>query len=534
MKQLSTFLLSIACTTVFAQAEVTSSAEFTNEPANQQQNPYWNRVLGQDETGYYLLRRSGPISNEVTIIEKFAPGSMKLVSTYEIAGASGSFNDSKLHRLTELQHGKIVTFWEGWSKAEGKNSFIVKELNEDGTLPDDEFVLETEPAAGQMRSANYKISYSPDGKKLLVLTQKPFAKDSKEMIRLQVFDAVTYQSLWKQNITLENESERAPDNNILVDNAGRAYIFKDVKITNKEHIYQLITAGEGGMKLSLIDLKTWYPTYHKMLFDGKGNLVIGGMLAEAGSNRSNWQAAWYFAASPEGEILVNNAEPLGAGLLRLMMNEQQAAKEGAKLSDYVLKDVLLKEEGGVLLIAEQQKDLKTIVGQTTPPVYTHDLEFGGVVLLSYGADGTRKWNTYYDKKQTEKSHDEKMHYGSFAYQLRNDNLYMVWNFTEYRTDFPITNFRYWVDRNGSKINIDNLYGKEAHYPTLLTVINSDGSFQYTERTFASLPLEAIQQPNAFPMAIDPSFYFTTPKGIIVLSRMPGPQAKRYKFNTINF
>lgn len=529
MKILSATLLLLICFRLPAQVEVSSGAELVNDATIQ--GAYWNRALGHDETGYYLLRRFGSISNEKIVVEKYSPA-MKLLWSGNIPGATGAMGDSKLFRKIEFNNGKILTFWEGWNKALGQNSLVMHELGDDGTLSDDEFLLETEPSPGQMRSATYQVSFSPDGSKMLVITEKPFEKGSKEMMRLQVFSTENYQSIWKQNLTLDNESARNPRNDISVDNAGNAHVFKDVKVNNKEHYYQLVTASASTSTVELIDLKTYFPINSKMLIDPSGNLIIAGTLAAPGLNW-NWQGVWYLKADASGKIITNVTEPLGANLLRQILPEKQAVQEDAKLNDYVLKDVLLKPDGGILLLGEYQHDIKTIVGQSTPPVYNHDLSFGGVVLLSFAPDGTRTWNTFYAKKQNEYSPEENMHYGSFAYQLKNDKLYMVWNYMEVQSD-ALTRYRYWIDRSGAKINIDNLFGKEALYPTLLTVVNADGSLDYTDRTFNALPLEEIQKPNAYPMAIDPSFFFATKDGIIVLSRMPGAQAKRYKFNTIRF
>jgi len=514
----------------FRAGRVTSSPEWTNEV----QNAFWKRPLGHDETGYYLYRQADVFSSSrLVIVEKYSPA-MKLMWSASIPDATGVMGDSKLYRRTEFNNGKILTFWEGWNKAQGENSWVLKELNADGTLSEEEFLLETEPAPGQMRSSTYKVSFSPDGTKMLVLTEKPYQKDSKELMRLQVFSTDTYTSIWKQNITLENESARNPDNYIVVDNNGTAHIFKDIKITNKEHNYQLITVGNGSSPVvELIDLQTFYPTYHKIQIDASGNVVVVGMLATQGSNQGIWQSVWYLKGDAAGKIVSNHVEPLGSDLLRQIVPEKQATQEGAKLQDYVLKDVLLRSDGGLVLLAEEQHDLKTIVGQSTPPVNNHEMRFGGIVALTFDAAGNRAWNTYYQKLQHENSPEDYIHYGSFAYQLKNDKLYLVWNYTELRSD-PPNYFRYWVDRNGSKINIDNLFGKEALFPTLLTVINADGTLEYQDRTFGALPLEAIQKPNAFPMAIDPSLFFATEDGIVVLSRMHGVQTKRYKFNTIRF
>lgn len=530
MKQLFTWILCLASGALSAQeVTVSSTAEYTNNLPG----AYWTKTLGQDASGYYLIREGGPISQRTILLEKYSPD-MKLLFSSNIESASGVMGNSLLHRFTEMNKGRVTVFMEGWSKADGKNSFYVKEMAEDGSWPDKGILLETEPSPGQLKSADYSVSFSPDGSKLLVLTEKPFVKGEREKLRLQVFSTDTYSSLWKQDLTLENESARGPDNTIVVDNEGTAYMFKDVKITNKEHIYQLITTGKDFSKTTAINLGTYYPTQQKLLIDNSGKLVIAGMLAVQGKSSTNWQGMWNLSADREGNILQNTTEPLGSDMLRLMVSEKAAQQEGYSLDNFVLKDVLLKPAGGILLLAEKQVTNRTTVPQSVPPVYQYELQYGDIAAISFDADGKRLWNTVIEKRQAEFTMEPTMRYGSFAYQLKGNDLYLVWNYTDLRNDAPIRNFRYWIDRNGSKINIDNIFGREALYPTLLTVIRADGSFLYSDRTFSALPLEAIQKPNAFPMAVDPNFFFNTADGMIIMSRMPGIEAKRYKFNVIKY
>ncbi len=524
------FLLLLGFSSLAANSQtvtVTSSAEMPLE-AN---TGSWKRTLGSDQNGYYLLREKGDISNMTTIVECYNP-QLKLIRSIEIPGASGTFNDSKLHRQTELNKGRILTFHERWSKAEKANFFSVVPYGMDG-VAGQETQLDTEPAEGQMKSANYLISFSPDGSKLFVLTQKPFEKGGLEKMGLKVFSTDNFEVLWSKDLNLDTEADRYPNNNILADNQGNAFIFKDIKITNKEHIYQLITTNGEGSKTQGIDLKTYFPTHHKMVFDAQGKMVICGMLATAGSNASNWERLWILKADATG-ILSNNINPLGTDLLMAQLSEKSASQPDAKLSDFVLKDVLVKPDGGIILLAEHFKSTSSVIGTAMPAVYEYDMQYGGIIAISTDNEGVEQWHRYYGKRQSEKTRDQKLHYGSFVYQLKGGQLFLAWNFTDLHNDAPIHNFRYWFDMNGNKINIDNLYGKEAFYPTLLTVINADGSLVYNDRTFASLPLDEIQKPNAFPMAIDPSFFFTTENGIVVLSRMNGIPCKRYKFNTISF
>ncbi|MDD2982383.1 MAG: hypothetical protein PHQ74_03255 [Crocinitomicaceae bacterium] len=530
MKKLVTLIFSASLIVSFAQeVKVTSSPEI----ANQNQTATWSKALGQDETGFYILKEFGSISNASVVLEKFSPKFELLFST-SIESTSGTFNDSKLHRYTTMKNGKVYVFLVGWSKAKQQNSFHVREVNEDGSLSDRTFELETEPATGQMKSANYSYSFSPDGSKLLVLTDKPFNKGAKESLRLQVFNTDDFSSIWKKDLTLENESDRFDGNQIIVDNQGTAFLLKDVRISNKEHVYQLITTGKDFSTLSGIDLQGYGLGQRKLNIDAAGNLLVAGTLVPAGRRNTDSQATWFFKANSKGEVLMNKVEALGKEMLSLVVSEKSAEKEGYVLDNQVVKDVLLKEDGGIILLLEEQRETKTVIPQSVPPVYEYTLFYGNVLAISMDATGNRVYNAVIEKNQTERSLDSKVVFGSFAYQLKNDKLHVVWNYTQVLTDPPLNKFRYWKDKSGAKINIDNLYGLEAFYPTMLTVLDAHGNFDYRDRTFNSLPLVNIQKGNSFPMAVNPMIFFATDKGMVILSRMPGIEAKRYKFSSIAY
>lgn len=515
---------------VFAQnVTVSSTEEYTNDLPN----AYWTSVLGQDNTGYYLLREYGPVSDLSIVLEKYSP-SLKLLFSSDIESSSGTINDSKFHRLTEMSNGRIFIFLEGWNKEQQQNSFTVKEVNADGSVNEAEVLLEKEPSSGQMKSANYSISFSPDGSKLLVLTEKPFEKGGKEKIRLQVFNTSDFSSIWKKDLTLENESTRYPRNEIIVDNKGVAYLFKDDKLSLKEHVYSLQTVSADKSATEQISLPNYNLGQKKMMINRAGDLLICATLVPPGGSDTDWQGIWYFQSNASGAVLQNKVSSIGTQILSLLTSQKNAEKEGYVLQNFVLKDILLKSNGDVLFLAEEQRTSKSIIGESNPPKYEYELLFGNAIAISLDNTGNTNWATTINKKQEEKTLDPKTAFGSFAYQLKNDKLYITWNYMDIFSDPPLNKFRYWIDLNGSKINIDNIFGKEAHYPTLLTVIDENGNFLYSDRTFSALPLEDIQKPNAFRMAIDPNLFFITENGIILLSHMPGAEAKRYKFSTINY
>ncbi|RYM35648.1 hypothetical protein ERX46_01260 [Brumimicrobium glaciale] len=530
MKRIFLIALSSCFSMLYAQkVTVSSTEEYTNEI----QNAQWTKVLGEDETGYYLLREFGPVNNATIALEKYSPA-LKLLFTTNIQSTSGTFFDSQLHRYTEMKNGKIYIFLEGWNKDKQENSFLIKEVLEDGTVAESFITLETEYSKSQMKSAHYTFSFSPDGSKLLVLTQKPFTKKASEEVRLQVFNTADFSSIWQQDLTLENEAERYPVNDIILDNNGIAYLLKDIKISNKEHIYNLITAGKDFSEVTNIELNEYALGDKKMFINPKGNLLMSGMLFPLGGRATDWQGTWFFQSDKTGKIIQNKVEPLGAEMLSRVVSENNANKEGYALDNYLFKDVLMKPDGGVILLTEEKRISKTAIGQNQPPTYQYEIFHGNAFAISFDQNGNRLWNQVIEKKQEEKTLDPDIGFGSFAYHLKEDKLFIVWNYMDIFLEAPLQRFRFWIDRDRNKTNIDNLFGKEALYPTLLTVINSNGQHEYAERSFNSLPLYSIQKPNAFPMAVNPSMFFTSPNGMIIISQMQGIQAKRYKFNTIEY
>jgi hypothetical protein len=527
MKKLLLLLLCISRMMVDAQdASVISSSEMDNKFPDAK----GYRILGSDASGYYTLRTSGPITDQETVIEQYN-AAMVWLASIQIHGSQGVMGDSKLHRQTVLLNGKILTFHDRWCKADLACYFSVIPYEMSGTVLE-EVVLDKQAAEGMLKTPTFKIALSQDQSKLMVLDEIPFEKGLKEKIRIKVFSTTDFQLLWSKDMQLETESERYPDNFISVDNKGTAYLYKHVKLPTKEHLYQLIIAGKEGTKTEKIDLQTYFPTDFKMVWDTDGSLMIGGTLATQGQHAGNWERVWALKANENG-IVFNKVTPLSQTILRTQLSEKQAAEPNAKLSDMKLRTVLVRKSGGIMLLAEEFRSTKTATGQSASPVYEYSLEYGKIDIIVINGEGTELWSNVVQKKQNEKTMDEEKYFGSFACHTLNDKLYLVWNYTNWETLIGIP-FRFWRDKSDQKIDIDNLYGKKAVHPTLLTVLNADGTFAFADRTFFSYPLADIQKANAFEMAVDASLSFTTDNGMIIVSRMAGIPVKKYKFSTIRF
>lgn len=535
MKISSTLLLLVFSFGMLENVSLAQNVTVTNseELTNVVQDATITKALGKDDTGYYLMHKYGSVSNETIVIEKFDLNFKRLFSS-EFPANSGSINDSKLERSVEMINGQIYLFSERWNKALQQNAFVVQRINEKGYPEEQEIIIETEPSSGLLKNASYSINISPDGHKLAILTQKTFTKGTNETIRLQVFNTNGFSSLWKQDLTLENESKRNPINEICVNNNGVVFLLQDIKITLKEHQYRLVTTSSKESLTSNINLDAFALGQFKLTIDNDGQLIACGTLTPLGYKNTACQGTWFMKADENGKIIQNKTTYLSKDLLRVLVNKPSIEKAGFNLNDFSLKDVIIKPDNGVLLLVEQKQSSNVVIGQNPMPIYEYTLIHGDVFVISYDKSGNELWHNVLQKQQTERTANPNKFFGSFAYQLKDGNLFLVWNFTNYLTDPPLNRYRYWIDRNGSKINIDNLFGKDAYYPTLLTVIDSNGNLSFNDKTFNSLPLDDIQKTNSFSMAVDPHFYFIDKDGMIIMSHTPGIQSKRFKFSTLRY
>jgi hypothetical protein len=505
----------------------------SNDLTNQYPQAYWSKLLGQDDTGFYMLRQFGAISNESIILEKYSP-TMELMYSSNIESTSGVMGDSKLHRLTKYGNGKVYVFLEGWNKSNKENSLILKEVGNDGKVQSNEIFLEKEPGASQMKSATYNAQFSADGSKLAVWTQKPYQKGMKESVRVQVFNTRDFSSLWKQELVLDNEDQRAPKNYFTVSNDGTVHVLKDIQLSWKENLYSFMTISATSFASNELSFGDYKLSDFKMQYDVNGSLIIAGAMSMNSGSETDKVGTWLYKLNPQNSVVYNKVSAFDVASLNAFIPKRNTIKTDFVVNNLNLNNVLIKPNGEVVLLLENFSSTKAVIGQAMPPVYNHTLNFGNVLILSFDASGNKLWHSVIEKNQKEDTRDVNCHFGSFAACLLENELHIVWNFMELQRD-PIPNsYRYWVDRNGSKINIDNLYGKNALFPTLLTVIDANGAFVYNERTFNSLPLDGIQKVNSFSMAVAPVFIIPSFNGFILMSHTIGTEAKRYKFSKINF
>lgn len=515
------FLMLGTFSLVAQEPAITSSPEMKKGA----KTSFWKNFLGQDETGYYLLFDSNPTGDGRLHLEKYN-SNLEFVFAKIIDQGVKDINSNIMHysHKTMFKNGKIYMFLDGWERDRKKGTFLVKTIDSEGNISDQAIKLDEESAKNIFKTANHWVRFSPDGSKFVVLTEKPRAKKENEKIRLQVFSSDDFSNIWKKDLTLETPARKNSETQLAVNNDGTVYLYKIKKEGKKNYVHKLHCHGANLEQVSTIDMKGREPREEQLRFDQDGNFVIHAMMYPPDKfSKGGWSDTWYFVADKEGKVVTNQIEPLGKDFFKNIIGEKKASKsDDLTLSNMYLKEVLPKSDGGFYLMTERRTQESEIVNINTKS-YNYKIEYDGAYVFSYDAQGKRLWENFIPVRQKEKSSNAKVFTGSYAYRIWEEKVHMIWNYTNPIDDTAAGFF-------GSTVR-----PKKSAFHVLMTVIDKDGKvITENPNPFKSNLLPNLNAGGKHTLAIDPSFFLPTDKGMVLLSRTNSAIGMYYKLTEISF
>jgi hypothetical protein len=483
-----------------------------------------NEIIHANEGGIYAIKSSGPITNEKLKLVKYDP-QYKKVSEKEMipAGSEGVMGNSLLHRQFLYANNKFLKFSLGWKKDEGKGYYYVQDVSLDGEISADGIRLDEAPAEKQLKAANYSIALSPDGKKLMILTEMPFVKKTKEKARVKAYSTDDWKQLWSKDIAFENVVERVPFNEIAIDDKGNGYLVKRVKNADKTFGHTLFTFkdSDGSMKKMELNSDGKMIPQMNLGFNSTGQFIISGFYST--DDKYKIEGTAYFRVNPAGfAVETSKIEPFGTKVLGSFLSPKAASKASASLYKYDMLEAFQRADGSTLLMAEYRDQTKSAIENSgTPPKYNYTHMSGKILLIAIGSDGSRKWNQCIKKNQkVTNTYSEKI-WDSFCYDFRNDKLTILWNNFE-----TVGGFGAWTEPDGTKYKKMDVFSDNTVYATWMYEVGADGMVKYSDRKYG-LPMANMHQKNMFKMNLSPRVFYSTPKGLIIMSELHNSMI-RYK------
>lgn len=195
---------------------------------------------------------------------------------------------------------------------------------------------------------------------------------------------------------------------------------RDIKLGNNGNVFVLARLEKPGLdrgpdgfaylvfeydpvseKLNEIELpfSQWHVTDLILKPDRNDDLLVGGFF----SKKSSGQVAgvlYAFIDMSEKTVVRHNAQEFDTAFLSQYLSARQIEK-GKELGDFYLDDLVLRSDGGALLLAEQYYITSSTYRDVYGFWYSNDLfNYEDVAIVSLAPSGQIEWTAIVDKSQT--------------------------------------------------------------------------------------------------------------------------------------
>lgn len=380
MKKYNLILLAfvnlIFANAIFAQPDAEFSGEMNwGKEYKEPSNSYLSEILGNDVAGFYALRQQikGGVmtggSPQKIYIEKYSQD-MKLKKSKEI-----DLRYKKKKRDFEkvlYLNNQFYLFTSFNNKAHKANYLFVQSIKKKSlTLSKKMKKIAESPARDEYREGKFNFHVSKDSSHVLIYSQLPYQKKGSERFSLQVFDN-NFEKKWEKNIQLPYPDNRFSITDYRVDNNGNVYLLGALyenssgflrRNTSYQYIILAYTENGEASEEYDVNLEGKFITDLTFRVGKNGKLVCSGFYSE--KNSYSIKGTYYFQIDPKSSKISNaNYKEFDFDFVteyysnRRKRKAKKAEEEGdtrrsAELYQYSLNDLILRSDGGAVLVAEQ-------------------------------------------------------------------------------------------------------------------------------------------------------------------------------------
>ena len=466
IKQVTIFLSILFISTLSLQAQQSNPyANVIWGPEYQEPNrSLVSNIIGSDKDGFYALRMQGhgqPYLEHYYYdlkLRKSAEMEINYKGKIQKLEDIILFND-ELYMLTSYNNEPKKTnylFLQGIFK----NTF---------TLKGDMKVIGEIPSRNRNNTGAFDFSISRDSSKLMIYYGMPYKKFENERFAFRVMDEKMEQ-LWYKEIALPYSDQLFEIVEFRVDGRGDVYLLgklynevpKERKAGKPNYQYVILAYLDKGETEKQYKISFEQKFIQDLAFriDRQGDIVCAGFYSNFG--KDGIKGTVFFRINAKTQELYNTGtKEFDDRFLSMFLTDRQL-KKGKELYKYDLRKLIMRSDGGAVLVGEQYdvdyqyyRDYYT--GQYIENYYYY---YNDIIVTNINPDGTVAWAINIPKRQV--TVNDGGYFSSYAMSVVRDRLYFIFN------DHPKNVLEKEVTR------IRNYNGKSSM--VTLAVVGADGQY----------------------------------------------------------
>jgi hypothetical protein len=457
---LTNFFLLFSLETI-AQRQAPATLTWGNEypePANTMAT----KIIGITADGFYVLRqkiRDNPSAKPRAWVEHFSKD-MKLQRSEEL---ELKYKGKQRDFENVIYLGGQLYLLTSFNNSAKKKNYLFKQPISTKTLTpsrDLDMICETD-ARNKEAEGTFGFNISKDSTKLLVYNELPYEKRQPERFGFRVFDR-NFELIWEKDVVLPYPDNQFTVEEYRVDEKGNVYLlgvlYKDEAKWRRRgsptYNYVILSYTDTGNQVQefRIDPEDKFVTDLTFRVGNDGTLVCSGFYSEKGTY--SVKGAYYFRLDPLTKQFSNrNYQPFDFEFLTEFMSEKnkQKAKEAEEnndrrrtpeLYDYSLDELILRSDGGAVLVAEQFYVQRRTYndypfgyypyGYYSPYYYSRSYyqtdfyyNYNDIIIVNIRPTGEIEWAARIPKQQV--TMNDGGYYSSYAMSIVRDKLFFLFN-----------------------------------------------------------------------------------------------------------
>ncbi|MEL6590039.1 MAG: hypothetical protein AAFQ68_08170 [Bacteroidota bacterium] len=269
--------------------------------------------------------------------------------------------------------------------------------------------------------------------KLLLVGYEPYKRGENEKFNLSVYDRGLEQ-VWERQITIPYEDQLFFIERFVIDDRGDVYVLgrkyydrpKNRRRGRPNYSYVILAYRFKGLEFEEyeVKLKDRFITDLSFTVNDTGDLICAGLYSDRGT--VSIKGTYFMSVDAiSQEIKEEGFKEFDDDFLTQFMNDRQAER-GRELYDYKLDEIILRADGGAILIAEQYfVDVYTYTNPDGTIQTRNYYNYNDIIVININPNKTIEWATKVPKRQV--TVDDFGYFSSFAHAITDQNIYLIFN-----------------------------------------------------------------------------------------------------------